>query len=818
MSSLLNGLNTEQRQAVVHGSGPLLVLAGAGSGKTRVITHRIARLIELGVRPWQIIAVTFTNKAAGEMVERVRGLAGEAAAEAWVSTFHSAGVRILRRDGHRIGLPRHFTIFDENDQLSLMKRVVKELEIEDSILDAREALNRVDQFKNQGTPPEDVKVREGDKAGEAAARAYRRYEDSLKAQGAVDFGDLLLRVVELLKSSAETRAYYQRRFVHLLVDEFQDTNPVQYELLKLLSPDDKAKANLCVVGDDDQSIYRWRGAEVENILRFPHDFPGTVTVKLERNYRSTPRILDAAHGVISKNLRRAPKKLWTEGDPGEALHLVVANDDRGEASAVVQRVAHLRARGTSYGEMAVFYRSNAQSRVVEEQLRLANVPYVIVRGLSFYDRAEIRDIAAYLRLVVNPRSDNDFIRAVGVPPRGIGDTTLERLGAWASSHGVSLWEATEQAGQVEGINSKARERLTKFREDVAAIAKGVASRPAAEVVKAVATDTGLLERLRLDPRGEGEEREQNVQEFIRAAREFDLIWQQVVTEPARPFDDVPRDTVPRVGVVRQDAAAFSGFGQAQYAALQALRGDADQPAPTALEAFLAQIAVLGDADQGGEPDRVSLMTLHAAKGLEFDAIFLTGMEEGIFPSARSLDDADAIEEERRLCYVGLTRARKRVFLTLARARMLYGTYRENQPSRFLHEIPPELIEGLKQLIRIVPARPTAQDAWAAQRTARREDRGDGTYVDREDNWSGSEERFSYSRPPPLRPPRDAAASPGVALGKGTTPASGARVRHRQFGEGKVISAQGAGPAAKLTVNFPGIGPKVVVARYVEVIG
>jgi DNA helicase-2/ATP-dependent DNA helicase PcrA len=824
MSSLLTGLNPEQHAAVIHGSGPLLVLAGAGSGKTRVITHRIAYLIERGVRPWQILAVTFTNKAAGEMLERVRSLAGEAANDAWVSTFHAMGVRILRRDGYKIGLPRHFTIFDTSDQLSLMKRVAKELDFGDDELTPRDALDRIDGFKNLGIGPDDVQVREDDALGELVQRAYRRYEDSLKAQGAVDFGDLLLRVVELFKASPDTREYYQRRFVHILVDEFQDTNPVQYELLKLLCPENRRQANLCVVGDDDQSIYRWRGADVGNILGFPKDFPGAGTVKLERNYRSTPSILDAAHAVISQNKARAPKKLWTEGDPGDKLEILVTMDDRGEASRVAERIYAENARGTEHGEIAVFYRTNAQSRVLEEALRTSRIPYVIVRGQSFYDRAEIRDISAYLRLIVNPRSDNDFLRAIGSPPRGIGDTTLERLGAYASGRGISLWEATGELDSIEGINSGIREKIRKFRDQIAGLSARTTDETAHGVVQSVVKDTGFLERLKLDL--QGEDRVQNVQEFVRAAKEFDLVWEQVVAAPARAFEDVPSELVPRAGVVRQDASAFGQFGQAQYAALQALRGDADQPAPSALEAFLAQVAVLGDADAGGEPNRVSLMTLHAAKGLEFDVVFLTGMEEGVFPTTRSIDDDDAIAEERRLCYVGLTRARKRVFLTLSRQRSLYGELKMNAPSRFLREIPPTLVNGLNQINRPAPSEGLFGNSqqWGGREWSkpppRREDRGGGYYVERESDAGASESFERGYRPPPrLMPPKTAAVIPGMAPSRpGEEPLKrGTQVRHTSFGVGKVLASQGAGPMAKLTVDFPKVGPKVVVAKYVQVV-
>ena len=811
MSSLLSGLNPEQHAAVIHGSGPLLVLAGAGSGKTRVITHRIAYLIERGVAPWKIIAVTFTNKAAGEMLDRLHKLAGEAAGEAWVSTFHSAGVRILRRDGHKIGLARNFTILDDGDSRTLMKRVLKELEVPDDKIDVKGALGRIDHFKNLGVVPEEVEVIDGDLHGELVRRIYRRYEDSKQAQGAVDFGDLLLRVVDLLKRSPDTREYYQRRFVHMLVDEFQDTNPVQYQLLQLLSPDDRSKSNLCVVGDDDQSIYRWRGADVGNILRFEKDFPGAKTVKLERNYRSTPRILEAAHGVISHNERRAAKKLWTEGEPGEKLRVILAMDDRGEASRIAERIASERAHGTLYGEMAVFYRTNAQSRVLEEALRQSRQPYVIIRGHSFYDRAEIRDVAAYLRLLVNPNSDNDFIRAVGSPPRGIGDTTLERLGAYASRQGMSLWEAACEVERVDGINQGLRRKIDEFRGKIASIAESVAELSAGDTVETVAKESGLLEQLGFDPRGEGEERTQNVKEFIRAAREFDLAWAQVVATPAHDLDEEAT-----AATAAPESIGPGTVGRAQFAALQALRGDADQPPPSALEAFLSQVAVLGDADTAGEPDCVSLMTLHAAKGLEFDVVFLSGMEEKIFPTARSLDDDEAMAEERRLAYVGITRARKRIFLTLARQRALYGDLQQNLPSRFLTEIPPELVEGLNQIIRAVPQDSAFNRAnvWSAP-PVRREERGGGIYVERDAEVSWGDDGSHSPRPPPrLTPPRHAAVIPGSSTA-GRAPPKVTRVRHVQFGEGRVISTQGTGPMAKLTVNFTAVGAKTVVAKFLE---
>ncbi len=810
MSELIASLNPEQGRAAEHMNGPLLVLAGAGTGKTRVITHRVARLIERGVRPWQILAVTFTNKAAGEMLERLRHLIGDAAAgEVWVSTFHAAGVRILRRDGHKIGLPRSFTILDESDQLALMKRVLKELAIGETLLVPKDALARIDQFKNQGLSPHEVQA--WDPVAKAAVKAYQRYEDALKAQGAVDFGDLLLRVVELFRASPDTRDQYRRRFAYLLVDEFQDTNPVQYELLRQLCADDRRLANLCVVGDDDQSIYRWRGAEVANILGFERDFPGATVVKLERNYRSTPRILEAAHGVISKNKARAPKKLWTEGDPGEKLRLHVLPDDRAESVRTAELLHAENAHGTRWGEMAVFYRTNAQSRLLEEALRARRVPYVVVRGTSFYDRAEIRDVAAWLRLVVNPKSDGDFLRAIGAPPRGIGDTTLEKLLGAARAHGRSLYEIAASPALVDGLNAGTRAKLKGFVDQVASLALRAQTMGAGELARAVAEETGFLDRLAADPRGEGEERRENVLEFVRAAREFDLVWRHVAEVPEQSSDDA-RLLQSRRGLVSPEAS-IAAMSTSQLTALRALRGDADIPAPSATEAFLAQIAVLGDAGDEGTADRVSLMTLHAAKGLEFSMVVLTGMEERIFPSARSLDDDDAIAEERRLCYVGITRARHRLHLTLARQRALFGEFAQNLPSRFLNELPSEHVTGLEQLGR--PAR-FAADPGEGQGFAFRPPQRP-TPQRRIDDFARSDIAYDDDgpqRPPPkLVPPGRAPAA--TASPNAGTFEKGQRVQHASFGEGRVLSCDGAGPQAKLTVHFPAVGPKVVVARFLQ---
>ena len=490
---LLQDLNPEQREAVLHGDGPLLVLAGAGSGKTRVIVHRIAHLVRArGVAPWHVLAVTFTNKAAGEMKERLEALLGPEAHELWVQTFHAFGARFLRREAARAGLPPSFAIYDDDDQKRLVKRIMAELGLEDgSPLSARDALSRIDRWKNAALGPGDVMTGELDLAGGAARDVYVRYQAALARAGAVDFGDLLVRPVKLLEEDEELRLRWSRRFAHLLVDEFQDTNAVQYKLLKLLAGPAR---NVCVVGDDDQAIYRWRGAEVGNILGFDRDFEGARVVKLEQNYRSTRSILDAAHAVISRAAHRREKKLWTEAEAGDPLALVVGQDEHDEAERIARSVATERARGTRGDEIAVLYRTNAQSRPLEQALREARIPYVIVRGTSFYDRAEVKDAAAWLRLALNPQSDLDLERVVNRPPRGIGEKTMDRLRAHATATGKTLFDAVTDRENVPELKTAARRALGELREVVASLAADLPALEAGtavqEVLKRAASSPG----------------------------------------------------------------------------------------------------------------------------------------------------------------------------------------------------------------------------------------------------------------------------------------------------------------------------------------
>jgi DNA helicase II / ATP-dependent DNA helicase PcrA len=775
---LLKDLNEPQKEAVLHGDGPLLVLSGAGSGKTRVITRRVAHLVQVrGVFPWRILAVTFTNKAAREMRERLVQLLGLQAHELVVSTFHSSAAMILRRVlrdesvASLLGLTPSFVIYDDGDQLQLVKRAMRDIRV-DPVMQPREILNRIDQEKNAARLPDDMAVDVDDLRGQVVQKTYRAYQRLLRAANAVDFGDLLLLLVALFRKRPDVLEQYRRRFQHILVDEFQDTNPVQYELLRLLAPPER-RANLVVVGDDDQSIYRWRGASVDNILGFPDHYPGARVVKLEQNYRSDQNILEAAHSVIARNTRRMPKKLWSDRPKGEHLQLLLNRDERAEAQEVARRIHELQREGfIKYSGMAVFYRTNAQSRVLEEALRLARVPYTLVSGRSFYDRAEVRDAAAYLRLMVNPRSDADLLRIINTPARGIGDTTVERLVDWANQEGVSLYEATAAPERIAGMNSAAVKRLAGFHAVVSSLhAYAQESKDAASAVDQMLKESHLVESLVTEGSDESLTRAENLREFLGAAQEFDLNRAAAAVAASTVGDEEGEEVPER---------------PPEEESLDDSPLTADVPP---LNAFLEQISLVGEADAEVGEGRVALMTLHAAKGLEFDAVFITGMEDGVFPHSRSLaaDDPDGEEmaEERRLCYVGFTRARRRLFVSLAQCRSLFGELRYNPPSRFLREVPQSLFGFAEQELE-TPA-PKSSPMMTRKRNWAEED--DGPRIDR-----------TYSQ---------ASDMDGVS-----GDVRGMRVRHEQFGMGKIVSTDGAGPNAKVTVDFGGtVGLKRVIARF-----
>jgi DNA helicase-2/ATP-dependent DNA helicase PcrA len=723
MAEQLADLNPHQRQAVMHGDGPLLILAGAGSGKTRTLTHRIAWLIrERNVSPREILAVTFTNKAAGEMRERLEKLLGSVEG-LWVSTFHSACVRILRREMEQVGFTSQFTIYDDSDQERLLKAVLKELNIAEQTLKPRAAAAAIDGAKNRGLWPEDLPG--GDYAADLIAKVYARYQERLKLANALDFGDLLLWVVRLLESDAGVRRRWQGRFRHLLVDEFQDTNQVQYRLIRLLAGGER---NLCVVGDDDQSIYRWRGAEVGNILNFEIDYPGCVTIRLEQNYRSTQTILAAAGGVVARNLGRKGKTLWTDNPAGEPLSVETLPDDLEEARFVAGELTRLRRGGRRLRDMAVFYRTNAQSRAFEEALVREKLPYVMVGGVKFFSRMEIKDILAYLRLLVNPADAVAARRIINVPARGIGTATVERIATLEGEAG-GLLPACRLAVERGLLPGAAAQRVAAF----AALMDDFRGRlnndtPYAELTADLIDASGYGAMLREERTEEARDRLRNLEELL--------------------------------------------AGMEEHAAQE----------PT-LAGYLEQVALVTDLDSfDASLDRVALMTLHAAKGLEFPVVFMTGMEEGLFPLARSGNDDEELEEERRLCYVGMTRAREKLYLTHARRRRVYGDYQFNPPSRFLGEIPAQLLGGPAPAVH----RPATHNL--------------ASLFDRVDPDFGDEAPFLDDE---VRQVPE--AEEGLRLGM--------NVRHAMFGTGVVRRIEGQGEQQKVIVFFHRVGPKKLLVKF-----
>jgi DNA helicase-2/ATP-dependent DNA helicase PcrA len=634
-ADLLADLNEAQRAAVTHPGGPALVLAGPGSGKTRVIAHRVGFVVrELGAAPWQVLAVTFTNKAAREMRQRVAGLLGEEAEGAHIGTFHSMCARWLRIDGGRIGLDPDFTIYDDADQVALVKSVLAELGIDPRRFSPRSLLAVISKAKSEMLGPEAFAERAGSYAEEVAARVYRAYQQALRASSALDFDDLLLEAVRLLRSDEAIRAKYARRYAYILVDEFQDTNPAQYALCRLLA---EGHRQLFVVGDPDQSIYAWRSADRRNVEYFQRDFPECHIYPLEQNYRSTAPILAAADAVIAKNPGRFPRRLWTERQGGEAVLLYEAYSDEDEAEFVANEVGRLVLQGRRYGDFAVMYRINAQSRAIEEALVRHRIPYRIVGGIRFYQRREIKDILAYLRLVHNRYDEASLLRVVNVPPRGLGVRTVDRLRAWARERGLPVWAAFESAARGEAPGGVAGRQAAAVREFVELI-EGLRARreaPLAELLDAVLEATGYLRHLR----------EEDEQEAIERAENIDQL-RSVMAQ----YED------------------FGGTGE--------------------LAAFLQDVSLVADVDELEEGvQAVTLITLHAAKGLEFPVVFMVGMEEGLLPHIRAFESPEELEEERRLAYVGITRAKDLLYLTRAQRRAGYGGFTANPPSRFLRDLP-----------------------------------------------------------------------------------------------------------------------------------
>ncbi len=724
----LGSLNPPQREAVLHVEGPLLILAGAGSGKTRVLTHRFAYLVAAaGVRPDEICAVTFTNKAAGEMRERVQQLLAGAAVP-WMATFHSLCARLLRRHAERLGLPRDFAIYDDTDQRTLMRRVFVELNLSEQLFPPARVLHMIDRAKNNDVRAGELLERATDTYNQRVARAYQRYQELLTANAALDFNDLLLRTLDLLRTHSDLRESYQRRFRYLMVDEFQDTNQTQYALLRLLGA---AHGNVCVVGDDDQSIYGWRGADLRNILDFERDFPTAHVIRLEQNYRSTQTILDAAGAVIAHNRGRKGKTLWTENGTGAAVTLFTAYDERSEARFVCEQIEQMHADGGRLGDVAVFYRTNAQSRAIEDELARAQLPYSVVGGMKFYERKEVKDLLAYLRVIANPLDSISLLRIINTPSRGIGNTTIDTLEVTARTLGRPLCNVVRDPSAAKlGAGPAAR---------VAAFAALIEALQAADrtvvtpLLRRVIDESGYLDRLDLEGTPEAESRADNVRELLTVTEDFDAR----ASEPG-------------------------------------------------LTAFLEQMALVTDLDGlDTATDRVTLMTLHNSKGLEYPMVLIIGAEEGLFPHERSLETPEAIEEERRLCYVGMTRARQRLHLTHARQRHVFGRTQENPPSRFLAEIPERLLDR-----RSDTSIPT---------------RGDHDEPTIDYSYSQLDRPVHTPQRPQLpRPPRD---TNGLRLG--------ARVRHKDFGDGTIRWLEGTGDQCKVTVLFDRGGSRKLIQRFAQ---
>lgn len=731
-----------QRQAAETLSGPVLILAGAGSGKTRTLTYRVANLIDHGVKPWHILALTFTNKAAREMQDRVRRLVGAEADEMWLGTFHSVCVRILRRDIEKLGYQRSFTIFDEDDQTRVIKDGMKALSLDESKLPPREIRARISDAKNRMlTPDEWFQESMKDYRSQQFHDLYSYYEERLRAANALDFDDLLLRTLQLFVDHPPVLDYYRQRFQYVHVDEYQDTNAAQYAFVKLLTEESR---NLCVVGDDDQSIYGWRGADIRNILDFEKDFPDCAVVKLEQNYRSTANILDAANQVIAHNVGRKEKALWTDAGEGDKLHLCSAGDEREEAAWICEQIRRLQKKNVPYSQIAVLYRMHAQSRVIEEMFMRAGIPYRVFGGTRFYDRKEIRDALAYLRLIVNPADDVSLARIINVPKRSIGDSTVAALQDYARREELPLFSVINDPPDT--LSSRPRKCIGEFALLIMKLTALKDALPLSEFVEKMLDETGLKKQFEIEDSEEAQTRLQNLLEFAGAAREFE-----------------------------------------------------NQSQDKTLEAFLENVSLVTDLDrQEDAPKYVTMMTLHSAKGLEYDAVFMCGMEEGIFPSMRSVTEEKRMEEERRLCYVGMTRARKYLYLSFARRRMLFNQITHNPPSIFIKEIPERLLV----------------DDWAeaARRSFSQPEPARGAPSPRRN--------LSFGAPGMTAGSKSALNIPGVQKGFVASPARGVtsaamsnlfragdRVLHRKFGVGVVQEVRGSGADARIVISFTAYGTK-----------
>jgi len=736
----LSKLNPPQREAVLYGEGPLLILAGAGSGKTRVIVHRIVNLVKsLGVPPWQILAVTFTNKAAGEMRERVEKALGGGELPT-VSTFHALCARILRQEAHLLGYERSFAIYDDGDTQKLLKELISELNLDEKRYPPRSLSSAIDDCKNSGKIPSDIP---NDFQHAVLAKVYSAYQERLKRCNALDFGDLVMMAVKVLEMEPEVLDRYRNRWRWLLVDEYQDTNPIQYRLVQLLAGERK---NLCVVGDDDQSIYRWRGADIRNILDFEKDFPGVKVVTLEQNYRSTQAILTAAGAVVSKNRGRKAKKLWTENNEGERISYRRLEDERGEARFVCREIArHLRTGGF-LSDIAVFYRTNAQSRAVEDALVADGIAYRMVGGMRFYERMEVKDILAYMKVLVNPADEVALKRIVNTPPRGIGHATIDRIGEVAAEKNITFYESLRHCSESGILSTGPRGKLAGFVSMMDGFASLLEEVSLEEIAVRIIRDSGYESKLREERSEESAERMSNLQELLAAMAEFEQTSDEKGALP-----------------------------------------------------FLEQVALISDLERGEKgKECVTLMTLHAAKGLEFPVVFMVGMEERLFPHSRSLEDHEQMEEERRLCYVGMTRAMKRLYLSNARRRRVFGQDQMNPPSRFISEIPSELID--MEEAQVSHSSNWGASGWNRHSVSVAGNRNDIAQHNLENVLSQSAAESPFTEVEIV--PDDSA---GVVLGM--------KVRHCKFGVGVIRRIEGSGDDQKVIVWFNTVGPKKLLVRF-----
>ncbi len=701
MDTILENLNPVQREAVQHTDGPLLLLSGAGSGKTRVITHRIAHLIgEHGVSPLNILAVTFTNKAAGEMKTRLENLIGPASNLIWAATFHSTCARILRRDIDRLGYSTSFTIYDGTDQHALVREIARRQLPRDSNITPRAILNEISRAKEQLIDYDDYAKVAGEFFENAVVDVYKEYQTYLKTNNALDFDDLIMLTVRLLAEHPDILEFYQNKFQYILVDEYQDTNHSQYQLIRMLAAKYK---NICVVGDDDQSIYSWRGADIRNILDFEKDYDAITTLRLEQNYRSTKSILEAAYQVVQNNRYRKEKRLWTENEEGENIFMYEADDESDEAEFVTQNILNLTKKGLPYSDIAVFYRVHAQSRAIEDALRRENIPYIIVGGLRFYERMEIKDVLAYLRVLVNPLDAISLKRIINVPRRGIGKTTMQRLEEFAAIEGISLLNAMKNVKQISNIQQNTQAKISQF---VQMMESFDLTRQPSVILDKLLEDTKYLAALENDKTIESQTRAENVRELLTAVRDYES-----------------RTETP------------------------------------SLADFLEGVTLVADVDKlDKNVERIALMTLHSAKGLEFPAVFMVGFEEGLLPYYRSFEDDLEMEEERRLCYVGMTRAEKLLYLTRAVQRKLFNIEMRNDPSRFIEEIPSHLIDSVNQ--------------------------------------SGTRSRYDTA---------DEGESYDYQVGD--------RVAHATWGRGSIMNINGSGMDARVTVRFDRGLKKILMVEY-----